>query len=414
MACQIAEYGSPTNYVFLHVEMFYNPDNVRRFGTLLWGDEVFGDAGGSGAARWVDVTEYVADLQILRGQQRPDAFTPSDVVTFNAVDPYGEFVTWTGEQALASPTVGTPTRVGFSVAATPTPGVPGWVATTLVDQITEQADVPLRTLEISTLGTKSMLATPLFFPDRPQETAQERIQAVITQIGFPYPIVYDPVLAAINLEADDGGSGREGAEAYASAVIEEAANSAGLQTYTDNEGTIRFASVGFRPVGVPLFTVSNCFGTGEDAVANEITYRMDAVEVLNVVQVINRLDPQRSAEASDNTSIALYGRRADGYGFPLTTVNQSGTEAQLIADQILSETKDIVNRVENVTINTLTDERWWPLFPLFSMYDSFLIVRDEPVADAFFAQLIGYTMAVGQSGVEMVLNTSTIPETPDE
>ena len=31
----------------LAIEAFYNPDNIRRFGTLLFGDGVFGDEGGT-------------------------------------------------------------------------------------------------------------------------------------------------------------------------------------------------------------------------------------------------------------------------------------------------------------------------------------------------------------------------------
>ena len=408
MACRIAPTNTPGAYAWLHVEMFYNPNQVRRFGNQNFGDEVFGDQGGSGAPEWTDITEFVGDLSLTRGQQRPAAFTPADTLTFTAVDPLGNFLTWVPPQSLASPTIGTPCRAGWSIGTDTAPGgTVRWMTTTIVDQIDELADVPERSLTVSCLGAKSLLATPLFFPDRPRESAQTRIAAVLADIGYPYPVVYDPIMSTIELEADDGGTFRDGVAAFASTVIEEAANSCGLQTYTDVDGTILFATVGFRESGPPGFVVGNCDEPGIDVIANWIQYRMDALEVLNVVQVVNRLDPTRSAEAIDPTSVAIYGRRADGYGFPLTTVNQTGTVAQQIADQILAETANIVNRVEGLQANTLTDPRWWDIFTELTVFDAFTVRRLEPVADEFYAQMIGFSLTVQPNGAEIIIHTAT-------
>ena len=61
--CEIGNSG----YSFV-LEAFYNPDGIRRFGTELFGDDVFGDGTTvASAPRWVDVTPYAHSVVIERG-----------------------------------------------------------------------------------------------------------------------------------------------------------------------------------------------------------------------------------------------------------------------------------------------------------------------------------------------------------
>ena len=74
MSCPIGNTGWSFS-----LELFYNPDAVRRFGSDLFGDDFFGDGGvRPPLPRWVDLTAYVADITFTRGLTVPDVNVSTD------------------------------------------------------------------------------------------------------------------------------------------------------------------------------------------------------------------------------------------------------------------------------------------------------------------------------------------------
>ena len=139
-------------------------------------------------------------------------------------------------------------------------------------------------------------------------------------------------------------------------------------------------------------------GDDTTAVYNAALFVSDTAEVANVIQLVNRPYPQKSAEATDSASIAKWGRRADGYGLPLYIANDDTGETQTLADNILAAVKDIVNRVETVTFNTLTDPSWWDAFGQIEIGTNVLIRRTLPEPIEFNCNIIGLDWTLSENG----------------
>jgi hypothetical protein len=125
---------------------------------------------------------------------------------------------------------------------------------------------------------------------------------------------------------------------------------------------------------------------------------------------VNKQFPNRSAEAIDATSVELYGRNANGYGFPLIVVNDSSFDAQGVADQMLSQTAFIVNRASSFTFNTLSDPRWAFVLSQLFIGAPIEIFQQKPQIERWNAYIIGYDMVIGTDEVSGTTYISTVDE----
>ena len=404
--CEIGNSG----YSFV-LEAFYNPDGIRRFGTELFGDDVFGD-GTTGASdpRWVDVTPYAHSVVIERGSDIPTTNIPTDTITWTWRDFPADWVEWAPPASFASPAVGTPVRAG--IQQTGDPATYGPIGTFRIFQLRDIHDTRDREIEVTGYGTKADLVTPLLFPDRPNETAQARIAAVLAEIGWAWGVTYPADLADFGLSADPGQPwlARTGDRALAWAMVSEAAWSAGYAVAIDNAGGIIFSRLQLDPAVVPQVRVGDCADVRVDAVTTSIDFTTDAEAVLNVVQLVNVQDPNNSAEAIDATSVDIWGRRAQGYGFPLTVVNDDQADAQAIADAYLAQTADLVNRVERVGFNTAVDPRWFQLMADGYIGEPVEVLRFHPRPLTAHAAVIGATYIISPEMIEgsVALSSSTL------
>lgn len=391
----------------LLIELFYNPDaGIRRFGSELFGSEIFGSQGGSGVPRWVDMTRYCSGAALTRGAFQASTSTPTDQLVFDVYDPAGELVDWLPPGSLSSPQLNTPVRLSI---IPPAPWEPRELFVGTIDSMVENHENVNRQITITTLATRAQLVTNILLPDRPQENAQERIAWALDEIGWTYGVVYPPDLADYGLEQDT--EPRFGVDSLALTIITEACNSAGYGLYTTREGVLAFFPLTLSPIVDPLVTIGDCYSPGVDSLANTIQYGSDARTVLNIVQLVNKGFPNRSREAKDLISIEKYGRRADGYGFPLTVVNQSGFDAQTVANAVLAQTSNLVARCESATFDTLTDPAWYYSLGEIDIGSPVDVKRIDPTLLVFNCRVIGYDLRISGVGLSGTLYLNSLNPT---
>ena len=124
---------------------------------------------------------------------------------------------------------------------------------------------------------------------------------------------------------------------------------------------------------------------------------------------------KRLAEAIDATSVAVWGRRSQGYGFPTYVVCDSAGFTQQLAEDILAGTANIVNRVERVTFNTRSDPNWWDAGKKFEIGSQVIVRRYHPRLIEFNCTIIGLDWIFNEDGyIEGNINLSTLDQTVKE
>jgi hypothetical protein len=404
--CPVGELGQ--RFV---LQGYWNRAAESRFGSELFGTGTFGATGDPGILEWQDMTSASTDATVTIGDQRYTANPQTDTLDFRVKDDQNEWFEWLPPGSLASPTIGTPFRVGFLDRF----GNYVQSVMTRLERMTDLHESPDRWVEVHCAGTKTDLSTSILNPDRPRESVQERIQWTLDEIGWPWGVVWPLTnIFDTDLEADpaSAGSQRTGRASFAWNVITEAANSAGHNVTTDSTGALTFQNLAIpAPVGPPLFTVVDCDPTPGQVVASTMVFTANAQSVLNVVQLQNRVQVGRSGEALDTSSIAIFGRRATGYGFPLVTVNQSDLEAQAIAEDILDKVAYLVNRVDDVVFSTATDPNWWSAMAYLQIGNQIDVLRNYPTPITFDCYITGFTFDVTNEYVEAQIHLMSLNET---
>jgi len=405
LGCEVADgYG-------VAVEIFYNPDTTsRRFGVGTFGSDQFGQFTdvAPGVERWVDVTRSVFGSQVFRGQADPTIDQPTDELRFSILDIDGEVFGWLPPGQLGSPNINAPARI----SVIDRDGSPTAVTYVRLNRFAEIHGADSRTVEVVGFGVKTDLLVGLIHPQRPKETSAVRIDFVLDAIGFvdavaPYPDDF----STRNLAADT--HDRSVSESSGYQMIQEAANSANYYVHTDPAGSLVWREIANTdPPSPPIWVISDCSDTGENVVATTITYAADTTEVLNRVQLINAMKPAENVEALDPVSIAKWGQRSRGFGFPLRVVNEQQTDAQAIADAFLTLSANVVNRVRSVEFDTLADPRWWPFLLSLDISLDAIVRRTSPNGvEDFNARVIGVNIRFGPAGISGVLFMSTTTQT---
>lgn len=389
------------------LEGYYNADAIRRFGTGLFGSGLFGDGADTAVNDWIDITAYAHSVEITRGSDLPTINIPTDMISWIWRDFPADWIEWVNPQALASPTVGTPIRAGLQRTGDPDSYRP--VGQFRLYQIRDIHDTPEREVEMLGYGTKTDLVTPLLLPDRPKENAKARIAAVLAEIGWQWGVTYPDDLDTFGLEGDgsQGWQVRTGERALAWSIIFEAAASAGYAVAIANDGSLIFVPLEISENPVAEAVYGDCASNLVDAVTTSIDFTADGDAVLNVVQLVNEQHPNRSVEATDPSSVAIYGRRASGYGFPLTVVNDDLFDAQTVADKYLEQTAMLVNRIENVGFNTAVDPRWFDVLADAYIGQTVNVKRFHPRPLTVSCGVIGGVFSITPEYIEGTVNLST-------
>ncbi len=392
----------------LVIELFYNPEDTLRFGTDTFGEHLFGQYDGAppSVSRWVDLTPYCLAGVIDRGNLTPTVEDVVDQFTFDLLDPTADIIDWKPGQSLSSPTVNTPCRVGYMTAnGQYSPAYMG-----LITKLSERHGDGPRTVMVETYGTRSDLASRILNPDRPKETVQQRIEWVLTEIGWAHgydPTWPNPGVDTVELDVDQQFD--YAITPTAIQIIRIAAYSAGYRVSINKSGQFRLLPiVGDQTPVPPAIVVADCEDARADVVAVAYDIVADVSELLNVVQIRNQVNPDKSAEAIDPISVGRWGRRTNGFGFPITTQLPQTGDNQALADAVLAVTANLVVRVATVTLNTRSDPRWWDAFAVTELGSTIEVLRVYPTEATFTCQVIGYTLLLNEYGyIEGTLNLLT-------
>ena len=389
------------------IELFYNPEDVLRFGTDTFGEHLFGQYAGAAPSveRWVDVTQYCLGGVVDRGNLTPTVEDVIDQFTFDILDPLAQVVDWLPETSLATPAVNTPVRFGTMTET----GVYSEAYNGLITRMSESHGEGSRVVTVESFGTRSDLATRLLDPNRGKETVQERIEWVLTEIGWAHG--FDPSWPNPGTNTTDLDNDQQFDYAVtptAHEIITVAAHSAGYRVSINKAGQFRLLPIVGADPGPPVLIVADCDDGRADVEANSFDIVADVAELLNVVQIRNLVVPQESAQAIDLTSVGRWGRRTNGFGFPITTQLPLNSQNQALADSILAKTSNLVVRVASIELNTQTDPRWWDAFDLIEIGSIIQVLRVYPVEATFNCEIIGYTFIINENGyVEGTLHLLT-------
>ena len=380
---------------------FYNPDLVRRFGSDLFGDGIFGGEG-SATPRWVDWTAHTFDLTFTRGLTTPNVNSSTDTLNFSLLDDgYTPIKMWTPPGSLASPTINTPIRLTLIDPN----GERHTLLTARLDRMRELHGPGPRTVECFAYGTKSALRTLVMPQQFGVQTVAERLDDVFAQIGYgdghePYPAAFNSVLLIQDPEIR---TDERQLDAYA--ICQQATLTAGYFVGTTVDGTLAFTNL-LAPDDEPVRDhITDCAGTGRGVVSTRQLWQSDTSQVLNNVQVLSEY-PELSADATEQTSVARYGRRNKGFGFPITVAAVDKTTTQQLADAILEQTAFRVTRVSEIEFHTGVDANWYRTIAGMELDHRFVVNRSQPKTETAIVAAIGYTVALGAGHIEGVVHCS--------
>ncbi len=396
----------------LLVEMFFQPSQaVRRYGGETYGDFFYGNpaTGQPEPPEWFDITRFCTNVSVSRGNTQPVVGQNTDELTVEALDPEGELYAWQGDQALSSPQFNTPVRVSI-IDSSANVYV---VSTGRLDDVQETYNAEsayARTVRFHAFGQKTALITSVFQAQYGLQFANERIDEVLADIGFQDPVEpYPASFFTTRLRQDTEIRLEDDAIAYK--IIAQAAASCGYGMGTTADGTIRWDQIG-APLQPPDWTIAECDDVDVDAIYVSADYAAGLARVLNVVQLQNVVDPSASAEATDPLSISRWGRRSQGFGMPITVANDSQADAQAVANSILANTANIINRVADATFNTLVDARWFQLFGSLDISNIVQVSRSYPQTSSFTGEVIGVDFEIIPfTGINGTIHLSTKDET---
>ena len=134
-------------------------------------------------------------------------------------------------------------------------------------------------------------------------------------------------------------------------------------------------------------------------------------QMLNVVQLQNRIDATLSRSATDVISVSRFGRQSTGYGFPMTVVNASAADAAAIAATILDKLAYRVSQCDAVTFSTATDPKWWDVMAAVEIGSYIDVHRSEPNPITFQCVVTGFAMAPTPDALECEIHLISLNPT---
>ena len=396
----------------LVVELWYDPTLSMRYGGPGDYGEPGATYGGNGVTprgeQWIDLTRYTTALSLFRGSELPTVNSTVDTITFTLVDPGFTVHDWKPPQSFSSPNVGTPVRIGIQSED----GYYMRLVTARVEALQDVHDVPGRTIQVESSGVQAEANVPLLEPAYGvQDDADVRIQQVLTELNWSYGFVGPLPTTALAADAER----RFGPDTYGLNILQECAHSTGSSLRFDRYGRLVLVDILEGTTPADYFTATDCVENSSNPNAVVYTgavFTSDTDMILNDVLLVHKWTAGDSVQAIDQISVDQFGVHAAGYGFPLNDiVTANKAELQAFADAILARTANIVNRVEAVSFNTLTDARWWNIFPALDLEYGVNVERTEHAEITFTGRISGIELVFETSHVEGTLFISTSDQT---
>jgi len=261
------------------IDAQYLPESaeVRRFGELDFGDELFGDDINLDVSTmpWNDITEQNFGVSITVGNTDGNPRVRVSEAQFDFIDETADLFAMSQPESWFGPRVGTIVRVG--VLAPSLEYHPLFVGR--IESVNDVHDQPPRLVQVDAFGMS--FDTVQTLPDwtRPAETADVRLTAIGVASGYvwgpvyPYPSVPGPSLLALP----------EPENVVAREALDVAAISARWYVNTAKDGRLRVRPWP-EPGGGQVITVTDCNDAGDTGqnrvVFGDINYLEDGDQVI--------------------------------------------------------------------------------------------------------------------------------------
>ena len=386
---------------------FNDATDARRYGDGTYGSGVYG-GGSTSVARWVDITAGFTQVTISRGTHNGSAKVDVTELDFTWYDP--DWAHWdvTPPGAWFRPFVGAPIRVSFYD--------PQWVwhprASGTIEQIvdptiTRHTDVP-RLVTVQAFGNLMDLTPTLLAWQRPAETASTRFAALLAAAGWRFGTVGLVYPGDANLHADLAAH-----DVVARAELDRTAMSAGWTFDTDRRGRLRMRVWPLPQLEPPAIKVVDCADTDPAAlVANLVAFTADESQLLNIVSATNTLATPNVVQATDPTSVALYGPRDNSLGFPATGLAfAAAADGQAIVERVRARYSRTVVHVEPLAADTLVDARWLPFLADVDTGEHVTVARSHPAPFTLESIVVGIVEQITPGRIEATLSTTTVTPT---
>lgn len=390
------------------VDAFFNDRaDSRTYGSLSYGDEVYGDDEGEGLARWHDITRPQFSVLVVTGTDDGRPVVPVDTIEIELIDDDGIWFDFAEPAFWFQAFVGSAVRVGFfDPEFRYHPIIVG-----TIEQISDVHDTRPRTLTVQGFGNVMDLASDVFGWQRPAEKASTRFGALMAAghwrfddgtVDYPWPdadLHADPQPSDITVRQE----------------VDRTALSAGWLFDTDPMGFPRLRTWPLTPTGVPLH-VYDCPRADDppDAVtALRILFVADENELLNIAMISNNDSPtQLSVRAEDSLSIGRFGRRDKAMGFPMSGLAfASETAARTLVTRYAERWAFVVRRVENFDLDTALDPGWLAHAVDLDTGRAVHVERREVNALTLDAVVVGYRHLIEPGRMRSTVSTATTTET---
>ena len=384
------------------VDALYN-DLVgsRTYGTLTYGDEVYGDAAGA-QLRWADVTRPAYQVVISVGTSDGAPAVSHAEIQLALIDDTGEWFDFEIPSIWYQADLGTPLRVGFfDPQYRYHPIVIGEIVS-----IRDEHDTLPRYIEVGGVSRSTELVTSVPGWQRPAERTATRFMALLAAAGWRwenYSLVFpgDPMLHA----------DVEPRTIVVRDELDRTVQSAGWFVDEDRWGGVRVRQWPHEWVGTPI-VVTDCKEGSDDLLSGSMLFVRDQSQLLNVAVLGNADVTQTVVTAEEEFSIAQFGRRSEGMGFPLTDLAfASASDAQATVIRTVNRFAFITRHVDEVVADTDIDTGWLPVLADLDTGDPVTVHRREVHDMTLHNVVVGFTHEITPNRFTSTIHTSTLDPT---
>src|SRR4029077_2952461 len=118
------------------------------------------------------------------------------------------------------------------------------------------------------------------------------------------------------------------------------------------------------------------------------------------------------AQATDTSSVAIYGGRDNALGFPMTGLAFAyQADGQALADRVVARYSRIVTHIEPLEADTLVDPDWLPVLAGLDTGERLTVTRVHPTRFVLDSIVVGVEETITPDRVESTIYTTTTTPT---
>ena len=384
------------------VDSLFNYTLSRTYGQLTYGEGVYGDIGAAATPGWADITRPVFQVDVNVGT---DNGAPAVDVTTIAVEMWDDTGAWfdIAEPAYYfQPFVGDPIRVGFLDPALEYHPI----CVGIIETIRDEHDTLPRYVSVEAFGNDMDLANDHLYWQRPAEPASTRFAALMVAGGWRFGNGALVFPGDAPLHAD-----LQPIDIVTRTEIDRTVMSAGWFFDTTAWGEPRLREWPHTPTGTSLEVVDCRHETTppEALQSHRIAFGADMSQLLNVVSLSNQDDPQLIITATEEQSIARFGRRSKAMGFPMSGLAfADSADAAALAVRYANRWAYVVRQVSSFDADTDLEAGWLAELVDLDTGRAVTVTRNEIRPLVMDAVIVGYEHRITPKRIESSIELATV------